>query len=194
MTHLDGGPTDRPTGREAVRAAVFAAAARRFAAEGPAASLRDIAADARVNPGLIHRHIGNKDDLLRQVLAAQGRAGAAVVAGADGPGPALEWMFGHVTTGGDYTRVVAWLLLHGQQARYQDGYPTIDALRALTPAGHDDVGLLAAMALLYGWTVFGDQLVDAFARDPSRRQELDQELGRIAARLAEGEPAGPAGS
>ncbi|MSX85805.1 MAG: TetR family transcriptional regulator, partial [Actinobacteria bacterium] len=61
----------RPFGRDEVRDAVLDAAARHFAASGTGASLREIASDAGVNLGLIHRHFGNKDDLLRAVLAAQ---------------------------------------------------------------------------------------------------------------------------
>lgn len=180
----------RPLGREAVRRAVLAAAARRFATEGTAASLRDIAADAEVNIGLIHRHIGNKDDLLREVLSAQARTGAAVVEGAGDPGAALEWMFGHVGTGGDYTRIVAWLMLSGRQQDYQQGYPTIDALRARLPSEVGDVALLAAMAMLYGWTVFGEQLLDAFGRGPADRADLDREMGQLAARLLNAPPPG----
>ena len=62
-----GRPTSRPR-RDEVRAAVLDAAARHFAAQGANASLRDIATDAGVNLGLIHRHFGNKDDLLQAVL------------------------------------------------------------------------------------------------------------------------------
>jgi len=49
--------------------AVVVAAFRLFAERGPAAvSLRDIAAAANVNPGLIHRHIGNKTAVLAAAL------------------------------------------------------------------------------------------------------------------------------
>lgn len=49
--------------------AVVEAAFRLFAERGPAAvSLRDIAAAANVNPGLIHRHIGNKTAILAATL------------------------------------------------------------------------------------------------------------------------------
>ncbi|MCC6271418.1 MAG: helix-turn-helix transcriptional regulator, partial [Microbacteriaceae bacterium] len=67
---------ERPIGRDAVRAAILAAASRRFAQHGRKASLRDIAADAGVNLGLIHRHFGNKDDLLRAALTEHAGAGA----------------------------------------------------------------------------------------------------------------------
>ena len=150
--------------------------------EGLRASLRDIAADADVNVGLIHRHFGNKDDLVREVLAAQARAGASAVAGADGLGAAFEWMFRQLADGGDYVRLVAWLLLdEGGHRRHQQEFPTVQALRDKLPPGGDELPVMAAMALLYGWTVFGDQLADAFGYHD--RSELDLRLGALAAEL-----------
>jgi len=58
-----------PRGREAVRAALINAAAYCFANRGiKATSVREIAARAHVNHGLIHRHFGSKDQLLRELL------------------------------------------------------------------------------------------------------------------------------
>lgn len=63
------GGRDRPRGRQEVVDAVVEAAFRLFAERGPAAvSLRDIADAANVNPGLIHRHIGNKTAVLAAAL------------------------------------------------------------------------------------------------------------------------------
>jgi hypothetical protein len=56
---------------------------------------------------------------------------------------------------------------------YQRDYDTVWALRAKMPKGGDEVALIAAMALVYGWAVFGDQLIDAFGVDPARRREVD---------------------
>ena len=65
---VHGGPR-RPRGRQEVVDAVVEAAFRLFSERGPkAVSLRDIAAAANVNPGLIHRHIGNKRAVLRATL------------------------------------------------------------------------------------------------------------------------------
>src|SRR6201995_2115306 len=59
--------TAKPMGKEEVVAAVLAAAGELFAEKGPAAtSLREVAARAGVNHGLLHRHFGTK----RQLLAA----------------------------------------------------------------------------------------------------------------------------
>ncbi len=67
----------KPFGKEEVRAALIAAAAELFARHGVSGvSLRDIAAQAGVNHGLIHRHFGSKAALRKEVqetLSAQVR-------------------------------------------------------------------------------------------------------------------------
>jgi AcrR family transcriptional regulator len=66
------GAAPRPRGRDACVAAIVGAASLLFAERGPAAvSLREVAAAANVNLGLIHRHVGSKDDLLAAVLRAR---------------------------------------------------------------------------------------------------------------------------
>jgi len=51
------------------RASILDSARKRFAREGyDGASLRDIAADARVDAALISRYFGSKDELFREVL------------------------------------------------------------------------------------------------------------------------------
>src|ERR1700744_5973212 len=57
----------KPIGKDEVSAAVLQAASELFAEKGPAAtSIREVAARAGVNHGLLHRHFGSK----RQLLAA----------------------------------------------------------------------------------------------------------------------------
>ncbi len=59
----------KATGRDAIREAVIAAARQQFAEKGYAAvGMREIAARAGVNQGLIHRHFGSKDGVLQAVL------------------------------------------------------------------------------------------------------------------------------
>ena len=58
-------------GRDAVRKALISAAARCFAGRGiGAVSVREIAKEAGVNHGLVHRHFGSKDGLVHETLAA----------------------------------------------------------------------------------------------------------------------------
>jgi len=176
----------RPTGARQIHAAVIRAAARRFAAEGLRTSLRDIATDAGVNVGLIHRHIGNKDDVVRAVLASQSRVGANGIARAADIGGAFSWIFGQLASGRSYVRIIAWLLLGGGDSAswgYQRDYATIEALRNKAPDGADEIGLMAAMTLVYGWSLFSDRLMEAFGADPARRAEIDSRLAALATQL-----------
>ena len=58
-----------PRGKLEVKEALFEAAAHCFAEKGIAGtSIREIASRAQVNHGLVHRHFGSKDDLLKALL------------------------------------------------------------------------------------------------------------------------------
>jgi AcrR family transcriptional regulator len=188
----------RPLGRDEVRAAILEAAARRFASEGPDASLRDIADDAGVNLGLIHRHVGNKDDLIRAVLAAEIARGAGTIEEADDAGVALRRLFQGAVTDGRYIRIVAWLLLRDPSGfRHQDRFPGMQALRALA-AGTDppepdearDTELMIAMAAIFGWTVFGPQLRAAFGYETADRTVLHDRLADTIAAVVDPDPRG----
>jgi AcrR family transcriptional regulator len=177
-------PAPKPTGSDEVRAAILAAASRHFARHGTAASLRDIAADAHVNLGLIHRHFGNKDDLIRAVLESHANAGAGLAGRATDLASAMQEIFGHNADGGQYIKTMAWLLLDDAPIQqFQTQYPTINALRKLTTGEAQEIDLLAAFALVYGWTVFGDQLLAAFGRKARSRHEVEQQLSAVLGRL-----------
>lgn len=173
----------RPMGREEIRAAVIEAAARRFAAEGPDASLRDIADDAGVNLGLIHRHIGNKDELLRAVLASEIEGGVGFIEESGDAATALRRLFEGAANNGRYVRIIAWLLLQNPaRLTHQDRYPGMQALRALAAGDNDvDPELMIAMAAIYGWTVFGPQLRAAFGYDRGDSNELVPDLAAVVA-------------
>jgi AcrR family transcriptional regulator len=183
--------TGRPTGRQQVVAAVLEAAADHFAARGSRASLREIAADAGVNLGLIHRHVGSKDDLLRAVLRAQADVGARLVTPAGSAAAGVRRLFEQTTRSGRGVRILAAHLLDGEADRVRpEGAPVVAALRALPHERTDaerDVSLLAALALTYGWTVFGDQLAAAFEVATGHRAALDEALAALAGRVAAGD-------
>lgn len=177
--------TAKPEGRDAVRAAVLAAANRQFAKHGPNASLRSIANDANVNLGLIHRHFGNKDDLLRAVLQMHATAGRATVDAAPDLASAVTTIAGHSEPLLDYLRVVAGLFLADVPlSQVQDQFPTMDALRARAANDDQEMRLLVSMALTYGWAVFGDQLLQIFGRS-SQRADVQQVVAEAIEHLLE---------
>jgi len=117
---------ERPVGREAVRQAVIDAAAALFAARGLAAvSIRDVAARAGVNHGLLHRHFGAKEQLVREVMDALA-AGLARDLDADAVvrGEAAEALL-HVVDS-PYFRLLAHALLEGHDpGTLQAGFPAV---------------------------------------------------------------------
>src|SRR5690606_16818410 len=61
--------THRPTGRDEILDAVLDAADRLFAEASPTeVSLREIATEADVTYGLVHRHFGTKEALIERLL------------------------------------------------------------------------------------------------------------------------------
>jgi AcrR family transcriptional regulator len=181
------GSRTRPTGRDEVRAAVLDAAARHFAAHGANASLRDIAADAGVNLGLIHRHFGNKDDLLQAVLDEQRRLGTDLVTAAPDAATAVRQIFEETTRKDQHVRTLAWLLLDDEQGRsLRHEYPAIAALRAKTSDDPDEaLRLIAAFTMIYGWTVFGPQLREAFGYPAGERADVEARLAELLEELVE---------
>ena len=78
--------TGRRPGPSSTRAEITAAAARRFAVAGyDATSLRQVAADASVDPALVRRFFGDKEQLFTAVASALIDPERAVAAVAGGP-------------------------------------------------------------------------------------------------------------
>jgi AcrR family transcriptional regulator len=172
-----------PKGRDEVRAALIIAARQRFAREGLTASLRDIAADAGVNLGLVHRHFGTKNALVRAVFTDAAERGRAQVATSPSFPAAVDRLLASMANGDDtYGRMLALLLLDGAQpGALTEEFPTISRLREL---GGDAARPLILMLLLgnLGFAVFGGHLAAAlgYASPDAARAELLGFAHRIA--------------
>lgn len=154
----------RPYGADAVRRAVIDAARKRFAAEGEAATIRDIAADAQVNSGLLHRHFGNKADLLAEVLNDVFRRAYDQDLHLDTYEDAMMSMF-EIFHAGDqtpeeYVRILAWMLLAGHDPRRYQTETSIPGIASLAGDKRRDQ-LLTALAAIFGWRIFGPFLSQA---------------------------------
>lgn len=177
---------DRPVGRDAVRRAVLGTARRVFAARGPRAPLRLVAEAAGVNLGLIHRHIGNKDDLLAAGLEDGLRHGAARVAEHDDAGRAVRSMLTGATANPDFSRLLVWLSLDPDSV----ARPLLDAstrparavARMTDPPPAGDLHLALALTVIYAWPVLRDQILDVLEVPPAEREDADD---RMAALLSE---------
>lgn len=144
-----------------MRKAVRLAARRRLAEKGLSFSMRELASDAGVNLGLIHKHVGNKDDVVRAVLARSHERSAAIVDRVDSLPEAVRELFMVGVADPEYVRIVAWLNLHGRS----DLIPNedMDAFAAIAPSSRvtadDRVRQMAVLAAISGWSLFGSGIL-----------------------------------
>ena len=155
-----------PTGKQEVVAALLDAATDLFAARGPGAvSVRDVATRAGVNHGLVHRHFGSKDGLVRAVLDRLVADLRARYAGGVPDGAVRSALFDEIAANDEYWRVLARTLLdghtewldHGQFPLIGAGVASLDA--AMKRGGGQAFGDAQAMVASYaaaalGWLVF----------------------------------------
>ena len=136
-------------------AALLEAATRLFAERGPAAvSLRDVAREANVNLGLIHRYIGSKHDLLAAVLAA--RPGFPAPVTPHSPEEIIDVGLELMTADAAYARIVLRAALDGfDVAKVQPTFPQLErvanAARAELPSPDADarIAALTTIALAF---------------------------------------------
>jgi AcrR family transcriptional regulator len=200
-------PARRPTvasartppaqGRDAVRTALLDAAAVLFSERGPASvSVRDIAAHAGVNHGLVHRHFGSKQALVAGVLERGAREIAAAVAGTEWNAGALGAVFAAAGARDAYWRLLARALLDGARPHeLQHDFPTGRLLvetfrerrRSGTLAADFDPKLVAAgtMALGLGWLLFEPFVLAATGLDGGDRDAVRLDLIRALVTLLE---------
>jgi AcrR family transcriptional regulator len=150
-------------------AALVAAARELFVAHGPSAvSLRDVAARAGVNLGLIHHYIGSREDLLALVFAESTDRARAEVVDADDPVAALHALRDIGAASDDYTRLLAWALLEGRDpAEFHGRSAALDAVVATARTDTRELRVALAMAMVQtlGWKLFGDYALAAAGLD-----------------------------
>jgi AcrR family transcriptional regulator len=190
--------TDRRTGRERrppvdAREALIAAGTELFAEHGPdAVSLRTVAQRAGVNYGLVHRHFGTKEALLKAVTEPQ-LAGlkadlAALPAGS--PEVVLSAVLAAVQKRDAYWRLLARAMLAGEDPNaVQSDFPAAEWLnrwlstadgRSRLMEGVDQRQVLALlMATGLGWMVF-EPFLRAVTGLDGREGQQAQLMGLVA--------------
>ena len=181
---------ETPRGREGVQDALIAAATELFSARGPkAVSVREIAKHAQVNHGLVHRHFGSKEGLLR---AVQNRLAADIAdrVGEAGEDESLEDLlgsiFGATNQQGHWLRILAWTVLDGEpEAEIQENFPLADRMLAAArrhPAGplSPEARVTHIMSVGLGLLLFGPFLRQATAQSAGQWGEsLAQVMGLV---------------
>ena len=163
----EGRPRRRPRrSREDVRQALIDAAAALFA-ERPSGrvTVREIAARADVNPGLVHRYFGSKQDLRRAAMAQSQNAIAAQLAHMADVRRDLDFLYRATVGEKEFIAVLARASLDGTLPDFPAGYPTMaglvrriqDEIAAGASAGDRDPRVIVAClgSLTLGYALFG---------------------------------------
>ncbi len=184
----------RPYGSEAVRDALITSATELFAKFGPGSvSVRQIAAHAQVNHGLVHRHFGTKEALLSAVLDRLVKELATeLVKG--GKRTAARKAFRVTRKQGTYWKILAHTLLEGRNPR--DTQRDFPVMRALVQAARDgqETGRFdkrldaramtaAAVAMGLGWILFEPFVNAATGMAEMSPQRRWREVSRIWRRM-----------
>lgn len=157
-------------------AAILDSAAEMFAERGPAAaSIRDIAAHARVNHGLVFRHFGTKEQLVAAVLNHQAAQLAQLM---DAAAPLTDVAI----VGTRQLRVLTRALLDGYPvAQLQSSFPAVERLLEQIRSQHDSeesarLATAHAIALLLGWQLFEPFLRTAIGLPDLTKEQLRQSI------------------
>lgn len=178
------------------REALLRAATELFGEKGPAAvSTRQIAAEANVNSGLIHRHFRTKDALLREVLNGLAREISEVKPREGGSRLDVLLSFFRATSERtNYWKLLARCILDGEPTEvYQSEFPTMRRVVELfeqakadgdLPADVDAKGAAAVIvAMALGYLVFEPWLVPAAGLDDRELSEARAAAYRAAMSL-----------
>jgi len=172
-------------GRDAVVEALLDAAEAEFLDVGvAAASVRRIAARARVNHGLVHRHFGSKTGLVAAVLERLAHQTADAFERGEEPAAVLDT----ASPFGRHLRVLARAALDNVDMRsLQSSHPVaerlVSRLQSQLGLSADEARRAAAhlMALTFGVQLFGPFICEATGADAG---DLRHDLTRAAVSLA----------
>jgi TetR/AcrR family transcriptional regulator, repressor for neighboring sulfatase len=174
-----------PRGEDEVREALIAAGAQLFAERGPAhVSVKQVAAAAHVNHGLVHHYFGSKDSLVVAVLESLSEDAAreladheptAVIYATDGPTER-------------HGRILAHLILAGEDPiGFKTDFPAVHHLidryrnQGMT-AAQARTRAAQVIALVLGWQFFEPFVTAAAGLEPSdrtRKRMLDDAVRRL---------------
>ncbi len=169
-----------------MRRALAAAAAELWAERGLAVSAREIAAHAGVNHGLVHRHFGGRQGLLRAALNHLVERSQRRLA-SSGPPTGFADLFAAYAEDSAQARLIMQLLLEDEDPMaYQESFPALEWMEDhLSRAVSDDeTDARLRMALLnaagHAWFLGEDYFLAAAGLEGDR-EEVRRRLVEIAA-------------
>lgn len=167
----------RPLGKEAVVSALTTATIDLLIEHGTDISVRQIAAEAGVNHGLVHTYFGSKRGLLSAALDEVIRRASADFDDAGFPPPDLA-----SRRGGELAKMLARFRLD-DVTDVLSSYPIVDSWRAALSRTRPDLDeatieadVITASALALGWAVFAEHLCEATGADEEHRKSLDNHV------------------
>jgi AcrR family transcriptional regulator len=177
--------------KEALVAAVIRLMDQRSVAE---VTVKDIAAEAGVNHGLVHRYFGSKDNLVREPVV---RTHEKVNQGRPAVGHSL-WFYRLLMQQPEIARILARCCLDGPRDLLSLAEPPPELLESCVQPireGLEKLGLAklldahvlnaVGLAALLGWVVFRPLLESGFGL-PKDTEEIGAQLARMADALMEG--------
>lgn len=190
MNDSSGRETPRRKDARRNKETLLDAAAAVFVAKGVEAPVRDIAAEAGVNHGLVHRHFGSKEGLIR---AAVVRAAALVYS--DETPPRTTWFFERLREHPELAIMIARACLDGPSELLAAAAPPPALLARLAERlapTLKELGVRAADAYvmnalwtsaLLGWFVFRPMLVAGYQLPANADDALARTIGSVDALL-----------
>ena len=177
-----------PSAKDRVVHALVEAAIELFGTRGPdAVSLREIAAKAQVNYGLIHHYVGTKDDLISLALRTVSAQSTERFA-TDDPLDTIHRLV-ESDPASPSLRLLAWSLLQGRKA--DDLVGRSQALAALAAQVANTATtvesrqrVVVLMSLLLGWQLFGDYLTESLDLGNDARSSTAEFTERVAIHIA----------
>jgi AcrR family transcriptional regulator len=186
----------KPHGREQVTESIINATLSLWTAQGPSElSLRSIAARAGVNYGLVHRHFGTKEAVIRAAMDAVVIRSLGFIEDSTDLMGAIDNVLPRST--GAHARLVAWSIL---QYVEDDVLPEDDLflgrLRKLATANISDpedqiasaVTAGSLIAMLYGWRLFESYISRGLGLQKVPHDKLDALIRSNMLALIEAQP------
>ncbi|TSD50566.1 TetR/AcrR family transcriptional regulator [Rhodococcus sp. KBS0724] len=150
-------------------------------------TLRELAQDAGVNLGLIHKHLGNKDDIVRAVLVRNSQQSANVVESVESLADAVRRLFLVGVADPDYVRIVTWLILEGRTDLLPADEADGGAILARIDQSSDsaDVRIMLGLAAIAGWSLFGSEILNNADDAGSDRVNVELRMADLLAAIVE---------